>query len=304
MRTVHPAITAARQSNASRLCKIWRIERRDGTVRRFTEHDRDLTVDGETFEATASFDPSTIKAGSDLSVDDLDVQGAFDSSYITAEDLTAGRYYGASFFVAEVLWDNTSVPMDVLRLGWMGRVKESGGKFVAELLGLTAPLQQPMLRVYATACDATLGDSRCKVDLGPFTQEGEVTSSSDARIFAASGLTLPEPGYFDFGKVTWTSGPNAGLSMDVGTSDGTNVALFWPMPFQISAGDTFSITAGCNKSLGQCISRFANKLNHRGHPHVPVNDDLIKGPVPGASTPAATPPSSGDGSGSDWGGGW
>ena len=75
MRTVPAPITTARQSASSRLAKIWRIERTDGTVLRFTEHDRDLVVDGETFLATASFDPSAIKASADMSVDDLEVIG-------------------------------------------------------------------------------------------------------------------------------------------------------------------------------------------------------------------------------------
>src|SRR5690606_30032162 len=139
---------------------------------------------------------------------------------------------GASFYVAEVLWDDTAAGMDVLRYGWLGRVKEIGGKFLAELVGLTAPLQQPILETYSVACRATLGDARCGVDLAPWTISGVVTSSASHRVFDASGLSVPadDPDHFVYGKVTWTTGANAGLSMEVEACDGTTTTLLLPMP--------------------------------------------------------------------------
>src|SRR5690606_23716408 len=155
-------------------------------------------------------------------------------------------------------------------------------------------LQQPLLDVYSPGCRATLGDARCGVDLGPHTQAGAVTTVFDRRSFDASGLTLADPEYFHFGKVTWTSGANAGLSMEVQGSDGTLVALFLPMPFPVEVGDTFDIVPGCNKALGTCRDEFANVPNFRGHPHVPVSDDLIKGPG-GQEEPRVTVPDPNDG---------
>jgi uncharacterized phage protein (TIGR02218 family) len=299
MRTVPAAITTARQSASSRLCKIWRIERTDGTVLRFTEHDRDLTVAAETFLATASFDPSAIKVTADLSVGDLDVQGAFDSAHITAADLLAGRYSGASFWVAEVLWDNTTAGKDIQKFGWLGTIREVGGKFVAELLDPSSRLQMPILRMHGAACDATLGDARCGVSLVSHTQTGTVTSAANQRVFDASDLSLPsgDDEYFVFGKVTWTSGLNDGLSMDVQSCDGTTVSLFLPMPFAIAEDDTFTIVAGCNRSLGACRYKFDNVLNHRGKPHVPVTDDVIKGLVKDEDGVGLTDPLVDDGGG-------
>lgn len=285
MRAVPSAITAARQSATSTLCKIWRIELADGTVHRFTEHDRDLVVDGETFVSTASFDPSSIKASAGLDVGDLEVLGAFDSSYITERDLLAGLFNGASFWVAEVLWDNVAAGKDVLKFGWLGRIKESAGAFRAELLDPTAKLQQPILRTFGAGCDAQLGDARCGVDLSAHDQTGTVLTADNRRVFTASGLSAPsgvEPDYWQFGLVTFTSGDNAGLSMEVRECDDTTVQLMLSMPFNIDVGDTFTITPGCNKSLGACINKFANKENFRGFPHVPITDDVIKGITPTA----------------------
>lgn len=296
MRTVPAAITTARQSASSRLCKIWRIERTDGVVLRFTEHDRDLTVDGETFLATASFDPSSIKVNADLSVSDMDVEGAFDSSYITAEDLLAGRYDGATFWVAECLWDNVAAGKDVLKFGWLGRVKESGGKFVAELLDPSSRLQHNIVSAYSASCRATLGDARCGVDLSGYTIDSVVNAVISRKTFNTPYYLPASDDWWGAGKVTFTSGANSGLSMDIYGYDGSTVDLMLSMPFDIEIGDTFSMIAGCDKSLATCRDKFANVLNFRGEPHVPVTDDMIKGPVRdgisagGGNVPIEPPP--------------
>lgn len=284
MRTVPAAITAARQSSSSTLCKIWRIERTDGTVYRFTEHDRDLVVDGETFVSTASFDPSAIKVSADLSVGDMDVQGAFDSSYITERDLIAGKYNGASFWVAEALWDNPAAGKDVQKFGWLGNVKEVGGQFTAELLGPERILNRNLLRMFTPACAWTLGDARCGVDLTPMSQSGIVTAVDSNRVFEVTGISIPsgeELDYFTFGLIGFagTGVENDGLGMEIKSFDGLNMELMLPMPFDVAIGDTFEVVPGCNKSLGACRHKFANVLNFGGFPHPPVTDDTIKGIV-------------------------
>lgn len=307
MRTVPAAITAARQSNASRLCKIWRIERTDDVVLRFTEHDRDLEVGAQTYYSTASFDPSSIKASGDLSVDDLDVVGAFDNDRITAADLLAGRYYRASFVVAEVLWDDTDAGEDILRWGWLGTIKESGGKFTAELLGPTAILQQPIGKLYSASCRAVLGDAMCGVGMTARMVIGTVVEASSRRVFTTDSVSAPEndPSYFTHGIVTFTTGENAGIAMEVFSLAGGTVTLLLSLPFDIAEGDEFTISAGCDHSRETCIGRFSNILNFQGEPDVPVSDDIIKGPVRGvdqgeadqgeATTPPdGVPPATGD----------
>lgn len=306
MRTVPAAITAARQSASSRLAKIWRIERTDGVILRFTEHDRDLVVDGETFLATASFDPSAIKASADMSVDDLEVIGAFDSSFITEADLLGGRFNGASFWVAEVLWDDLAAGKDVLRFGRLGNVKEAGGKFTAELLGATHRLQLPIGDLYSATCRATLGDAMCGVDMAPFTFSGVATSVASRKTFNAipdsPAWVIPanDPDRFAFGLVTWDTGDNAGLSMEVYSFNGLTCDLLLSMPFDIEPGDGFTITAGCKHDRRTCRDRFDNIRRFQGEPDVPVSDDIIKGPVRGVDNgEAETPPFDGDTAGQE-----
>jgi hypothetical protein len=54
------------------------------------------------------------------------------------------------------------------------------------------------------------------------------------------------------------------------------IELFQPMPFDIEVGDTFSIYAGCDKTLTQCSVKFDNVTNRRAEDYLPSRDKLIK----------------------------
>ena len=46
-------------------------------------------------------------------------------------------------------------------------------------------------------------------------------------------------------------------------------------------GDTFIVTAGCDKRFATCRDRFDNAVNFRGFPHIPGNDFVVSYPVQG-----------------------
>src|SRR5262249_58196505 len=92
-------------------------------------------------------------------------------------------------------------------------------------------------------------------------------------------------GWFVRGLVTFASGPNAGRSQEVKrhTLAGTDatIELWQPMARAIAAGDTFTVTAGCDKQLATCKARFANAINFRGFPHMPGPDYILPVAKPG-----------------------
>jgi uncharacterized phage protein (TIGR02218 family) len=88
--------------------------------RGFTDHDRNLVIDGVTYVAATGFLPSAIKSGSDLSVDNLDVDGFLDDEALKAEDLTAGLFDGARIDIFLVNWADLSQGRVLLSRGWLG----------------------------------------------------------------------------------------------------------------------------------------------------------------------------------------
>src|SRR5581483_8652977 len=96
-------------------------ERKDGVVMGFTDHDRDLSFDGVTYQAASGFTASSVEDQLGLAVSNLDVQGALSSAAITEADLNAGRYDDAAVTIYLVNWQDVSQRV-VLRSGFLGQV--------------------------------------------------------------------------------------------------------------------------------------------------------------------------------------
>lgn len=272
MKSVGASLLAHIQSEVTTLCTCWKVTRTDGQIFGFTDHSENLAISGITYSASTGYTATAIRSSSALNVDNLDVQGALDSSTITDEDLLAGLWDFAEVEIFMVNYSDTTMGTINLRTGNIGNVQTGRGIFVAELRGMMQRLQQSIGRLMMPACNADLGDSRCGINLGSFsngTASGSVDSVSSNRQFVDAGL-VQATGWFDGGLVTWTSGLNIGLSMEVKTfTSGGTVVLFLPMPYTVAASDTFTITAGCDKALATCRDKFSNVINFRGFPHLP-----------------------------------
>lgn len=277
MRQVPPALQAHLDTGATTLCWCWRITRHDGAKLGFTDHDRDLTFDGTTFEAATGFTASEVRESIGLSVDNLEVDGALRSDRLAADDLEAGLYDDAAVEIFRVNWIEPAQRL-LIRAGSLGEVRRDSGAFTAEIRGVSHYLQQEAGRSFQYSCDAILGDSRCGINLAlpAFRGTGSIVAAQSPTRFTASGLAAYASDWFSRGLVSWTGGPNLGRSVEVKLHtviDGDVVLELWQRPASvIAAGHAFQITAGCDKRIETCRARFANAANFRGFPHMPGND--------------------------------
>jgi uncharacterized phage protein (TIGR02218 family) len=174
-----------------------------------------------------------------------------------------------------------------LQGGVLGEVRRAGSAFTAELRGLAHRFAEESGRLYTRTCNADLGDARCTVDLTTPAMRGSgaVAALTAASAFRADGLDTYTDGWFTAGRLAWTSGANAGLAVEVKThrldADGVTLELWQATPEPLAVGDTFTVTAGCDKHFDTCVARFDNAVNFRGFPHIPGNDFLVSYPVPG-----------------------
>lgn len=279
MKTLPPGLQAHLDSGATTLCWCWRLTRRDGVRLGFTDHDRDVVFDGTTFEAAAGFAASEIKDAVGLAVDNLAVDGALQSGRLEEAQLAGGAFDDARVEIFRVNWQDPGQRV-LMRFGSLGEVRRSGTSFTAEVRGLAHYLGQTKGRLYQYTCDADLGDGRCGIalDAPAYTGQGTVATAGNARSFTATGLASFSGGWFDRGLATFTSGANAGLAIEVKRHrlDGTAAAIeLWQELAAVPAtGDTFKVTAGCDKHIATCRAKFANVANFRGFPHMPGNDFL------------------------------
>lgn len=275
MKSVSSSLGSHLAQETTSLATCWKLQRRDGVVMGFTDHDNDLNIAGVSYAAQTGFTPTAVAASSGLNVDNLDVQGLLSAGSIAEGDVMAGMYDFAEIEVFQVNHQAAEEGLLMLRRGWLGEITLRNGQFVAEVRGLTQKLSQQLGNLYAPACRAMLGDTRCGVSMGAYTHSGTVDSVENKAAFTDAARTQAS-GYFAGGKVTFSSGENAGLSMEIKAFSQGKFTLALPMPYAIGAGDGYSASAGCDKNFATCVQRFDNALNFRGEPHVPGIDRMLE----------------------------
>lgn len=289
MRTIPAALAARLEGGATTLCRCWALHRRDGVSFGFTDHDRDLSFGGLTYEARTGLEAAEASAELGFAVGGGEVAGALTATGISEADVAAGLYDGAGIETWLVDWTLPDARL-LLDVASLGELRRAGGAFVAELRGLMHRLDVPTGRLFRAACDADLGDARCRVDLTDprYRATGSVLSIPETSRLAVTLVGSFAPGWFAGGRLTWTGGANAGGTADLRAEsrDGATILLdLWESPPRPPApGDAFRLTAGCDKRLATCRDRFANAINFQGFPHMPGNDFVLRG-VEGGSGP-------------------
>tara|TARA_R110002020_G_scaffold15617_3_gene56008 strand:+ start:3250 stop:4131 length:882 start_codon:yes stop_codon:yes gene_type:complete len=278
VKTLPDNLAAHLAGGTTTLCRCWRLTRADGAVFGFTDHDRDIVFDGVTHSAEGGLAATSDVAASGLAVGGFEIEGALTDDRLAAAELEGGAYDCA---VAELWLVNWADPAQRVRLrrGTLGEVTRADGAFRAEVRGPTVDLDVVTGRLFQPRCDADLGDARCGVDLGDpaYRLEAEITGVHGRVSLSVSGLSGYVDGWFAHGRLSVTSGANAGRASEIKAHSNRTwrIDLWQPMPAEMAPGDQVVLTAGCDKRFATCADRFANAVNFRGFPHMPGNDAAL-----------------------------
>lgn len=141
------------------------FERTDGEVFGFTNGDRSKEISGVTY--IPGFRPFAVQTSANMGPTNTQAEGGFGSAAVTEEDIRAGKWDGAYWEYFRAKWDELNLGVEKINSGYLGEVVNGRTQFVANLNGVFELLNQQIGRVIQPACDADLGDSRCKVRLDP-----------------------------------------------------------------------------------------------------------------------------------------
>lgn len=280
MRQLSDTLTAHLAEDATTLCDCWVLSRADGVTLGFTDHDRTISVDGVICEPVSGFSASESASETGFSADNHEILGAIDDDRLTAEDLNFRRYNGADVSMYRVNWCSPS-DFVLLRKGTLGEISREDGAFRAEVRSVLAKLDAPKGRVFASTCDAILGDSRCGVDLSDaaFSATATVIAARDRQTVEVSGLESYADQHFTHGEVEVLSGRLEGQKREIASTSfagsALSLSLWTPFPAAAESGDQMRVYAGCDKRFDTCRLKFSNGDNFRGCPHMPGNDFVL-----------------------------
>lgn len=290
MRHIPPSLADTLASSATTLCRAWSLTRADGVALRFTDHDRDLSINGALFEAQSGFDAAAVESELGLAIGGGEITGALVSARIAPRDIEAGRYDGAVLCTWLVDWRNPTLDF-MIDYATLGEIRRADGAFIAETRNVFHALDQEQGRVYMPSCSAELGDAQCGVNLtNPAYSCTAVITATDGytwiKVEAAFGYAS---GLFTRGIVQFQTGENAGLKSMVKDHAGAMIHFWQGLAQPVAVGDEVILKAGCDKTLPTCRARFGNALNFRGFPYIPAPDFIVSYAVEGEGTHQGRP---------------
>ncbi len=166
-KTVPAALQTSLSMHNVTIATLWKVIRTDGQVFTFTDHIEDIPFDdglGERiYQSAVGYTRTAIQSTATLSVDNLDIQAAFDSDNVTVEDLQAGVWDFAEVWVFLVNYKKPTDGAVKIRRGWLGEISYSD-TFTTELNGLLQILAHELVELTSPTCRANFGDGRCKID--------------------------------------------------------------------------------------------------------------------------------------------
>lgn len=218
MITITPALKAhfaLGGGDGQTTCTLWLLKRVDGTTLGFTDLDKDLhynlgsyltsaslvipEVTGTgtvTYAAATGYKRTDIAFPADLSPSNLELDGILNSPSMTEADLHAGLWDFAFYAIFMVNYADLSNTMGalILDVGNIGNVTLERDRFKAELRGRAQAYSRVLGELTQPGCRARLGDSRCLVDMTPFTVTGTIEGvNSDLVTLYDSARTEPGP---------------------------------------------------------------------------------------------------------------
>lgn len=258
-----------------------------GTVYYWTDTDADLVLGGVTYQNPTNsgvyWERGATKSRLGLEVDTLEIDLHAPTTLLIGgipfmQALSNGYLDGAKVNLQIAVMSSFGDTTPGAVWGFDGVITQvDASRYTAKLqvssMLYLMDVQYPT-HICQSGCMNSLGDSACGVNLaGSYTFArtdfgGSTQSLINVTDAAASG-------YYDLGKITFTSGQNTGATRTIRkftAGSPATIALIQPLPYAPSAGDAFNLVPGCNKLYADangCL-KFANQGRYRGAPEVPV----------------------------------
>ncbi len=161
----------------------------------------------------------------------------------------------------------------ITKLNEIGRTSVSFD--CADPFYLLGPSTKVPTRLIQSTCPWSFADANCNVAGGAAAFTYSFTANTGSTQWVLLPVTnftgaAAAAGFFQQGVVTCITGNNSGLAQTVKISAAGALIMMAPWFLPIQAGDTFSVIAGCDKSLPTCISKFNNELHNGSAPFTPV----------------------------------
>lgn len=287
MRTLSTAQAASVAGETTTLCRLCDLTLANGTTISLTDFDVDLIVGATTYHAAIGFEMSAIQTDVGTSTSNVLLKVLLDSATgLSRAAIEAGALDGATVEITAIDW--TLLAEKIALFSGEVKLATYHDELYAELEVEPILSRDLMLSVdlFSSNCRYDLGDARCGVNIAALSKAFTVAGVADSQSFATS-LTDAD-GAFDSGLITFDSGLNAGLAIEVQSyvHASGGVVLRLATPFALAVGDTGTAYPGCDKTLKGGCALYANQINFGGEPYL-AEPAVLQGSLSGATNGTA-----------------
>ena len=195
--------------------------------------------------------------------------------------IRAGLLDGAGFTICTAYltaYGQTVTALETKFTGYMGEVSDAGilkCTIRANDLLYMLNTQVPRNFLHPT-CRHVFGDAGCGVNLTSYTETHNVAPGSNYLVIGfTSPSSFPVPRLAQ-GVLTWKTGANQGLSYSIRSHDSsTQITLATPILFAPQSNDQFTVTTGCDNTMGTCSGYYNNLIHFGGEPFIPSPESSI-----------------------------
>ena len=266
-----------RYNRGKHLANCLRVVAFDDSELLFTDHDREVTVEGKTYKPIVLGALSADRREGGLRTGDQDVRGVIDGSTITLPQLHQQKYRGATVHLLIVDWCRPAIVYS-RHTRIIARILYDGSNFVGTMQSVTQKLRKPtggrFGGIFAETCPYELAGPFCNADITTTTMASAVVDTVPDEYmtvrFTTASFAPPSDAqiddYYRDGSIIWTTGNNVGqVSPIVGFTYSTRECrLLIPTLQAMQVGDQAQVKPGCNGLFGTCQGKFNNAANFGG----------------------------------------
>lgn len=243
-----------------------------GKIYSFTSLPYEIIIDNVTYYPSAGFNIIKAESNSQLSSSNISISILLSDNLpnqqiqIFTKDIINQSLDGA---YVTIFYANQNIH------GYVGNITLRENTAIIEVLSLGAKLNKEIGDLYSPTCRASLGDSKCMVDLSSYSKNGVVQKVISNSIFIDNTRNESND-YFTDGHLTFTSGNNIGIAIQIKECINGQIKLIFSLHKPIAVGDCYIIKPGCNKRIATCSKKFNNAINFRGEPYIKdVNNSTL-----------------------------
>ena len=277
MRNISKNLKKSLKNDSLILKKFFKIKLRNESILAFTEFSDDVEFEGIKYKSFG-IENKKYYNFSDITSDDTEIMAVIDGENIKKESILLNDFDNAKIDIFLVNVEHPEYGCIILSSGFIDSVKSIDDKIYFNIKGKLSLLEKTIGETFSPLCRAKFCDKKCSLNLSNYEFTGKVTSIVNYNVFYTNDneIKSKEKDYFKYGYVKFTTGNNAGRSMEIKQSELGNITLNMTLNKEININDDFIIFAGCDKKFETCCNKFNNAINFRGEPNLPRTTKVYK----------------------------